>query len=324
MKRIPAFSLPLAAAAHAKPFIKWAGGKGQLLEQLQDNLPEELRHEPFTYIEPFVGGGAMFFFMLQRFPNITRAVVNDINPTLVNAYRVLRNQPNDLIAHLAELERDYLALPDYKAQKAFYLARRQDFNTRPMDDVQRTALFIFLNRTCFNGLYRENSKGHFNVPCGRYANPQICNTSLIKADSQLLQRIQLEIMQGDFERTAAKIPQDELTFFYFDPPYRPLSTTSSFNSYVKEEFDDESQRRLALFCRRISAYPNVLWMLSNSDCSAKNPQDRFFEDIYKGFFLQRVYASRMINANPDKRGKLTELLISNFSPRPEPLLFACP
>lgn len=322
MKRIPTFSSSLASAAHAKPFIKWAGGKGQLLEQLQDNLPEELHHEPFTYIEPFVGGGAMLFFMLQRYPNITRAVINDINPTLVNAYRVVRNQPGDLIANLAELERNYLALFDYEAQKAFYLARRQDFNANTLDDVQRTSLFIFLNRTCFNGLYRENSKGDFNVPFGRYANPQICNRTLIQADSQLLKRIDLEIMQGDFEKTAAKIPLEELTFFYFDPPYRPLSTTSSFNSYVKEEFGDESQRRLALFCRRISTYPNVLWMLSNSDCSAKNPQDRFFEEIYEGFSLQRVYASRMINANPDKRGKLTELLISNFSPHPEPLLFA--
>ena len=322
MKRISTAPFFASAAAPAKPFIKWAGGKGQLLEQLKQNLPPELYSSPFTYVEPFVGGGAMLFFMLQRFPNIRRAVINDINPTLVNAYRVLRSQPSALIAALADLERDYLACPNYDSQKEFYLARRSTFNANGLDDVQRTALFIFLNRTCFNGLYRENSKGHFNVPFGRYANPQICNRSLIEADSRLLARIDLEITQGDFEQTADQIMPGEQTFFYFDPPYRPLSSTSSFNSYVKEEFDDASQRRLALFCRRLSTHPNVLWMLSNSDCSAKNPQDRFFEEIYSGFSFQRVYASRMINANPDKRGKLTELLISNFTQQPEPLLFA--
>jgi DNA adenine methylase len=243
---------------NAKPFVKWAGGKGQLLSQLEANLPLEIFRQQFTYVEPFVGGGAILFFMLQRFPNIARVVVNDINPTLAEAYRVVRNRPNALIAALAVLERGYMALPDYDAQKVFYLARREDFNRRDSDAVTQTALFIFLNRTCFNGLYRENSKGGFNVPFGRYANPAICNAPLLLADSQLLNSVEMEITTGDFEATAAAIRPGENTFFYFDPPYRPLSATSSFNSYVKEDFDDEAQKRLTGFCKRISSKATLL------------------------------------------------------------------
>lgn len=292
--------------AAARPFVKWAGGKGQLLGQLEAALPRTLSAEPFTYIEPFVGGGAMLFFMLRRFPNIRRAVINDINPVLAMAYRVVRDNPDSLLAALADLERDYLARTEQDARKEFYLARREEFNARRVDAVRQTALFVFLNHTCFNGLYRENAKGGFNVPFGRYANPLICNEPVIRADSALLNAVETEITTGNFEATAAAIRPGETAFFYFDPPYRPLSATSSFNSYVKEDFGDDAQRRLAGFCRSLSEKPGVFWMLSNSDCSAKNPADDFFETIYDGFTIRRVHASRMINSNPDKRGKLTE------------------
>lgn len=296
----------------AKPFIKWVGGKGQLLQQLENQLPNELYNEEFTYVEPFVGGGAMLFFILQRFVNIKRVVINDINRNLTEAYRAIKQEPEGLIYRLKNIERQYLSIDDYEEQRTYYLEMRRRFNEESLSSLDKTAILIFLNRTCFNGLYRENAKGKFNVPFGRYANPTICNEEVIYADSNLLNRYDVQIFNGDFKETVKAIDKSGLTFFYFDPPYRPLSTTSSFNSYVKEDFNDDSQRALADFCRQLSTRENVKWMLSNSDCSAKNPADTFFEDIYQGFIIQRVYASRMVNANARKRGKLTELLITNY------------
>ncbi len=298
-------------STEARPFLKWAGGKGQLLSQLYGHLPDDLQGQAFTYIEPFVGGGAMLFHMLRKFPNITHAVINDINPHLVTAYRVIKEQPDELIRRLADLERDYSAQTDEDAKKEFFLRARNIFNEIQLDDVDRTKYLIFLNRTCFNGLYRVNSKGKFNVPFGRYVNPTICNAETILADSELLRRADVTILCGDFEQTAKEMC-DGFNFFYFDPPYRPLNATSSFNSYAKEDFNDEEQIRLRDFCTRLHERPNVKWMLSNADCSAKNPQDTFFEDIYADFHIYRVHASRTINANPEKRGKLTELLIKNY------------
>ena len=295
----------------AKPFLKWAGGKGQLLSQLDQHLPKGISRIDFTYLEPFVGGGAMLFHTLQQFPNIKKAVINDINSYLITAYRVIKNSPDELIKRLSELENQYYSTGDNEDQKSFFLRVRETFNEVEMDDVDRTKYLIFLNRTCFNGLYRVNSKGKFNVPFGRYLHPTICNAETIKADSELLNRVELVILNGDFERTIEHL-SDGFNLFYFDPPYRPLNATSSFNSYSKEDFNDEEQIRLRDFCARLSEYPNVKWMLSNADCSAKNPDDTFFEEIYGDFNINRVYASRAINANPSKRGKLTELLIKNY------------
>ena len=295
----------------AKPFLKWAGGKGQLLSQLDQHLPKGISRIDFTYLEPFVGGGAMLFHTLQQYPNIKKAVINDINSYLITAYRVIKNSPDELIKRLSELENQYYSTGDNEDQKSFFLRVRETFNEVEMDDVDRTKYLIFLNRTCFNGLYRVNSKGKFNVPFGRYLHPTICNAKTIKADSELLNRVELVILNGDFEQTIDHL-SDGFNLFYFDPPYRPLNATSSFNSYSKEDFNDEEQIRLRDFCVRLSEYPNVKWMLSNADCSAKNPDDTFFEEIYRGFNINRVYASRAINANPNKRGKLTELLITNY------------
>lgn len=301
----------------AKPFIKWVGGKGQLLSQLNMNLPQEIYKEGFTYVEPFVGGGAMLFFMLQSFQNINRVVINDINSNLTEAYKNIKQEPEGLVYRLKHIEQQYLGIKNEEARKEFYLEMRRRFNEEALKSLDKTALLIFLNRTCFNGLYRENAKGFFNVPFGRYANPTICNEEVIYADSELLNRYDVQILNGDFKETAKAIDKTGLTFFYLDPPYRPLSTTSSFNSYVKEDFNDDCQRDLADFCRMLDRKDNVRWMLSNSDCSAKNPADTFFEDIYDGFNIQRVYASRMVNANASKRGKLTELLIRNYTTKPQ-------
>lgn len=295
----------------AKPFLKWAGGKGQLLSQLNGLLPQEIREHEFTYVEPFVGGGAMLFHMLQKFPNIKKVVINDINTYLITAYHVIKESPDELIERLSELEYQYSALGDEGSKKSFFLQIRTIFNESGLDDIDRTRYLIFLNRTCFNGLYRVNAKGKFNVPFGRYLKPTICNSELIRADSKVLNQTDLVILNGDFERTMEYL-DDGLTFIYFDPPYRPLNATSSFNSYAKEDFNDREQIRLRDYCALLNEKPNVRWMLSNADCSAKNPDDTFFEELYKDFKINRVHASRAINANPSKRGKLTELLIKNY------------
>ncbi len=301
--------------SNAKPFLKWAGGKGQLLSQLEDLLPVGIEDRELTYIEPFVGGGAMLFNMLNKYPNIAKVVINDINPYLVTAYRVIKDNPEDLIDRLAALEHEYFALENEEAKKAFFLGVREIFNEETLDDIDRTKYLLFLNRTCFNGLYRVNAKGKFNVPFGRNLHPTICNEATIKADSAALNRTNLTILNGDFERTFDHIGEG-YNFFYFDPPYRPLNATSSFTSYSKEDFNDEEQIRLRDFCALLNEHQNIDWMLSNADCSAKNPEDRFFEDIYDNFNINRVYVARAINANPSKRGKLTELLISNYEPLP--------
>lgn len=298
-------------STEAKPFLKWAGGKGQLLSQLEQHLPNDLEKREFTYIEPFVGGGAMFFYMLQRFPNIERAVINDVNSYLITAYRVIKNFPDELIERLGDIEQRYFALADEEAKKNFYLQARSIFNDDELDDIDRAKYLIFLNRTCFNGLYRVNAKGKFNVPFGRHLHPTICNAEVIRADNHVLNRVNVVLLNGDFELTKEYMGNGN-NFFYFDPPYRPLNATSSFNSYSKEDFNDDEQIRLSSYCAMISKIPNVKWMLSNADCSAKNPNDTFFENLYADFNINRVYASRAINANPSKRGKLTELLIKNY------------
>lgn len=292
-------------STEAKPFLKWAGGKGQLVSQLEHHLPLDLKEQEFTYIEPFVGGGALLFYMLQHFPNIKRAVINDVNTYLITAYQVIKSTPDDLIERLADLEEQYFSLVEEVEKKKFYLQVRDIFNNDKLDDIDRSKYLIFLNRTCFNGLYRVNAKGQFNVPFGRHLHPTICNAEVIKADSQVLNRVEMVILNGDFGMTQ-KYMSDGYNFFYFDPPYRPLNATSSFNSYSKEDFNDDEQIRLRDYCAFLNENPNVKWMLSNADCSAKNPDDTFFEKIYADFSINRVYASRAINANPSKRGKLTE------------------
>lgn len=292
----------------AKPFLKWAGGKTQLLSTIDTYLPDTFRREAdVTYIEPFVGGGAMLFYMLQKYPNIKRAVINDINPRLIKTYSIIKNKPHSLIDALNDLHIQFRALNDYDRQKELYLDVRKRFNNRELTSIEEAAYMIFLNRTCFNGLYRENSKGEFNVPFGRYANPTICDEDLIIADSELLQNV--EILHGDYSNTAEYI--QGYTFFYFDPPYRPLNATSSFNSYVKESFDDNEQIRLKEFYSDLSA-EGCYAMLSNSDCKSRNIEDDFFDRLYANFFIERVYAKRCINANAAKRGTLTELLIRNY------------
>ena len=293
----------------AKPFLKWAGGKGQLLSQLSEHLPERISREPFTYIEPFVGGGAMLFYMLQHFGNIKKAVINDINEDLILTYRTVKDDVEALISKLAKIEEDYFAIVEQDKRSQLFYEIREQYNQHDGNAIERVSQLIFLNKTCFNGLFRVNKRGQFNVPFGKYANPTICNAEVLRVDSQLLQSAQVEICQGDYAQILRHI--DGLTFVYLDPPYRPLDATSSFTAYAKGDFNDDDQRALAAFCHQLSD-AGCYWMESNADCSAKNPEDTFFEELYKDFRIERVYASRFINANPEKRGKLTELLIKNY------------
>ena len=292
----------------AKPFIKWVGGKSQLLVAIKNTLPSDFaQRKDLTYIEPFVGGGAVLFWILQEYPNITKAVINDINPDLTLAYYTIKNKPKELIDSLRNIQEEYLPLNEVD-RKEYFLSKRACFNTKNLDAIENTSLFIFLNRTCFNGLYRVNCKGLFNVPFGRYTNPKICDEKTILADSKLLQKV--EILTGDFSNTLSYASGN--AFFYFDPPYKPLSETSSFNSYAKEEFNDNEQIRLGNFCKDISK-KGCNFILSNSDVKGSNPEDNFFDELYSNFDINRVQASRMVNANASKRGKLTELMINNLN-----------
>lgn len=294
--------------AKAKPFIKWVGGKSQLIEQLDALLPADFDNwNNVTYIEPFVGGGAMLFYMLQRYPNIQHAIINDINPDLATCYRTVRDNPNQLIESLRDIESAYFALQSEEGRKEFFMAVRDRYNEKNLDPIENTTKFFFLNRTCFNGLYRVNKKGLFNVPFGKYSNPTICDPETILKDSELLQRV--EILNGDFEGTFEYAHGN--TLFYFDPPYRPLSDTSSFNDYAKEAFNDAAQIRLKEYCDRIDE-AGFRFMLSNSDCKGKNEEDNFFDVLYAAYQIERVWASRSINSNPNKRGKLTEILVRNY------------
>ena len=292
----------------AKPFIKWVGGKGQLIEQLEAKLPADFDNwDNATYIEPFIGGGAMLFYMLQQHPNIKRAVINDINPDLITCYRTVRDNVELLIPALRDIQAEYHALSDMEAKREMFMAVRQSYNEKNLDPIENTVKFFFLNRTCFNGLYRVNKRGLFNVPWGKYIQPQICDEYTLRTDSELLKRV--EILEGDFEDTLSYAEGN--TLFYFDPPYRPLSDTSSFNDYTKDAFNDDSQVRLKEFCDHVNVDGHC-FMLSNSDCKGKNEADNFFEVLYANYYIDRVMASRNVNSNGAKRGKISELLIRNY------------
>ncbi|MBI2259205.1 MAG: DNA adenine methylase [Flavobacteriia bacterium] len=293
----------------AKPFLKWAGGKTQLIAEIEKSLPYEITNKKFTYIEPFVGSGAVLFWVLNNFQKLERAVINDINEDLINTYKTIASRPSELISILEILQNEYHALEgNEENKKLYYYQKRNLYNTRKEEQSGQAALFIFLNRTCFNGLYRVNSKNFYNVPMGGYKKPTICDRENILAVSNALQKV--EILCGDFEQTLDFANNKSL--FYFDPPYKPLSETSSFNSYAKDDFNDNEQIRLKDFCSKLDVL-NHSWILSNSDVKGKNINDNFFDDLYSDFKIQRVDARRSINANPEKRGSLKELLITNYA-----------
>ena len=287
-----------------KPFVKWAGGKGSLLNQLNNYYPLELKNGKIEcYIEPFVGGGAVLIDILQNY-DVKEAYAFDINIDLINSYNVIKNNVEELITNLKLLEKEYLNLEKDDRKKYFYNIRKQYNSYRITKDemsLQKAIEFIFLNRTCFNGLYRVNKNGDFNVPMGNYKNPTICDEENLRALSELIKNVNFEY--GDYKASQKYIKKN--TFVYFDPPYRPLNITSGFTSYTKEDFDDENQKELALYYKELNNN-NVKVMLSNSNPKNTNKEDCFFENIYKGFNINEVYAKRMINANSNGRGEISD------------------
>ena len=300
----------------ARPFLKWAGGKTQLLGQLREHYPTPLDTGAITrYLEPFVGGGAVFLDVVQR-RAVEEAHLFDINPELIVAYTAVQRDPQGLIDLLAAHRRRYLELDETGREEYFY-ERRGRYNAQKAAVnfagfspawVERAADLIFLNKTCYNGLFRVNASGHFNVPFGRYVRPEIYDAGNILAVSALLRRATIHL--GGFESCCDWV--DERTFVYFDPPYRPISRTSSFTSYAADRFGDDEQRRLAAFFRRLHTEKGARLMLSNSDPKNVNPDDHFFDDLYAGFTIRRVSASRIINSVASGRGKITEILVTNY------------
>jgi len=300
----------------ARPFLKWAGGKSQLLGEFYRRLPgRELETGALThYVEPFVGGGAVYFSLARLYP-FEECTISDVNEELVLTYRAIQNSVPALIERLRILDSTYRTI-DESQREAWYYAIRNTFNrSRPSSGcragssrgVERAAQMIFLNHTCYNGLYRVNKSGEFNVPFGRYKNPDILNVKNLEAAASLL--ASARILRGDFTRCRSAV--DDRTFVYLDPPYRPLNATSSFTTYAPNGFSTGDQVRLAKFFRDLDRKGAKI-MLSNSDLANTCPGDTFFEDLYEGFRIERVPAKRMINCNGARRGAISELIITNY------------
>lgn len=299
----------------AKPFLKWVGGKRQLLDQFEELYPTELKLKKIkNYYEPFVGGGAVFFEVAQKY-EIENAFLYDINEELILTYRVIQKDVTKLIEFLHKYDTFYKKLTEKKQKEYFYEIRENfnfqrfniDYNKYSKNWIPRAAQTIFLNRTCFNGLFRFNSKGGFNSPMGKYKNPKILDEQNLLNVSKLFEIA--TIKKADFKEVRNDIKNN--SFVYFDPPYRPISETASFTAYSKFNFQDDEQIQLAgLYCD-LNEQGHRL-MLSNSDPKNTNPEDDFFETIYSNFNIQRVDAKRSINSDPNKRNSIKEIVVTNY------------
>jgi len=307
----------------AKPFIKWAGGKGQLISQFQEYYPNDLySHKIDKYIEPFIGGGAIFFDIMQKF-NIKSAYISDVNRDLILTYKVIQQKPELLCDFLEQYQKEY-DMTEQDDRNNLFMSVREHFNNqrfeinyKQLSDnwIPRAAQLIFLNKTCFNGLFRLNSKGEFNVPYGKYPNPTILDKENIFAVSQILQNV--EIKNANYSECFHETTSS--SFVYFDPPYKPISKTANFTTYTGLEFSDKEQIELAYFYKKLDTEKQAKLMLSNSDPKNENPKDDFFENTFKGYNLHRVNAIRAINCNGEKRGKIKELVITNYQYEPRTL-----
>ncbi|MBQ7363129.1 MAG: Dam family site-specific DNA-(adenine-N6)-methyltransferase [Clostridia bacterium] len=292
-----------------KPFVKWAGGKGQLLKEIEQYYPFE-QDRITKYAEPFVGGGAVLFDILNKY-SLKEIYISDINADLINTYRIIRDEIDELVEALSAMQHEYLPLNDSN-RKDYYLLQRSRFNELKVCNdiginIAKAALMIFLNKTCFNGLFRVNRNGAFNVPMGSYKNPMICDENNLRAVSDKLQKV--KIVCGDYRESSSFI--DRNTFVYFDPPYRPLTETASFTAYTENLFNDNEQIELAKFVDEMNKKGAKI-VVSNSDPKNAKQEDNFFDDIYSSYIIKRVDAVRTINSNSGARGKIKELLISNF------------
>lgn len=293
-----------------KPFIKWAGGKTQLINTIISKFPEGVGGPINKYAEPMVGGGALLFEILSKF-SLQQIYISDSNVELINTFIIVKNEIDLLIDRLFHLQDDYKSL-DEEGRKKYYYSKRNIYNEliafgQKNDNLEKAALFIFLNKTCFNGLYRVNKKGQFNVPMGSYKNPLICDDKNLRNISDALQDVKIEC--GDYCKATDFI--DNNTLVYIDPPYRPLNKTSEFTSYNENRFGDKEQIQLAEFAKTISAKGAKI-ILSNSDPKNIDENDNFFDKLYKEFNIERIEATRMINSKSQGRGKIKELLIKNY------------
>ena len=302
-------SKPIKRSGVARPFVKWAGGKGQLLEVLKSNLPQGIGTTVTKYAEPFVGGGALLFSLLNQY-SFEEVYICDNNKELINAYFMIKDYCEELINILSNIQSEYNSCFDIQEKQAYYYEQRDKYNALSLNNdtrIEKAALFIFINRTCFNGLYRVNRKGCYNVPFGKHSNPTICDTDNLLKISETLQNV---IMRScDYHDVLSFA--DKNTFVYIDPPYRPLNGTSRFTAYTEDQFNDQNQIELADMYKYLSAKGTKV-MLSNSDPHNVDENDNFFDDLYSDFTILRVDASRMINSKASSRGKIKELLIKNY------------
>lgn len=288
----------------AKPFLKWAGGKGQLINIISSYYP--FSQKITKYVEPFVGGGAVLFDILNNFV-LEEIYINDCNQELITAYTCIKNNVDDVITLLYQLQKEFLLL-NTEERKKYYQQKREQFNNKKtLSKLEQTSLLLFLNKTCFNGLYRVNRKKEFNVPMGAYKNPLICNEQNLRLVSEKLQNVIISC--GDYKDLITII--DNKTFVYFDPPYRPITQTASFTSYTENEFSDNQQKELASFIDTVNEI-GAKFLLSNSDPKNYDENDNFFDELYAKYWIKRVEATRMINCKSEARGKIKELLITNF------------
>ena len=305
----------------AKPFLKWAGGKNQLLGQFENYYPSALRKGQIErYIEPFIGGGAVFFEMMQKY-HLRYSYISDMNKDLILTYQVIQQKPGILLEFLEQYQKVYDNSIE-EQRTPLFLSIRKQFNSPPSEInykkfsdnwIPRAAQLIFLNKTCFNGLFRLNSKGQFNVPFGKYKHPNILDGHNILLVSKILQNT--EILIADYKNCFSRA--DDRTFIYFDPPYRPINKTASFTNYTGFIFTEREQIELSAFFKALDTEKHSKLMLSNSDPKNENPNDDFFEKTYHGYNLHRVHANRMINCHADKRGRINELVITNYEHEPQ-------
>lgn len=281
-----------------KPFLKWVGGKTKLLNEIDQKLPDFVKNSSFNYVEPFLGGGAVFFYLISKY-KIKTAYLNDLNNKLIRTYTDVRDNLDALINELSRIENDFKKSKD---QKNFYLDRRFEFNCSKLS-IKKSALFIFLNKTCFNGMYRENSKGEFNIPFGQMKNPKICDVNLLSEISRILNNNDVVFTSKSFEEFLLK---KKNTFYYLDPPYRPISQTSHFTSYNSGDDNERLQLSLKKYCDLIKKNKNY-FMQSNSQS-----KDYFFENLYKDYHITKLDVMRTIAADDKKRGNVVEILISNY------------
>jgi DNA adenine methylase len=300
----------------ARPFLKWAGGKTQLLRDLEKRLPLQILDEGIIprYVEPFLGGGALFFYLKAQY-KVEESFLLDANPELIMAYQVIQKDHRDLVEILKEMETDHLEMTEEQRKNNYYQIR--DKYNAQMDNtgyenyssewVKRTAYLIFLNKTGYNGLFRLNKSGEYNVPFGRYPNPNICDEANLLLVHKALQKTELQC--GDFTRAGEFIK--ERTLVYMDPPYRPLNRTSYFTDYSASGFSEKDQKRLARFYQDMDQRGSYL-ILSNSDPKNENPDDDFFDELYQDYNIERVAAKRNINSDKWGRGTINELIVRNY------------